>query len=206
MEQTLKKYAVIVTIAILFFFFTLSTAETIVERPEYNDFCDSYRPKPTFQPNDETCESYTVPDSKWKACNEKGGQIEYEYNESGCKIDSYCEMCHAEYDTAREKYERTMFLIGSVIGVIAVIAGIFYSTATPVYMWISSGVLVGGIASIFMSTARYYTYLPRFLKPVVLFIEIVLVSWVAIAKYNDRSKKKATKKPVTKKRSTKRKK
>ncbi len=203
MEQTLKKYAVIITIAILFFFFSLSLSQTIVESPEYSDFCGSNRPKPSLQPNDQMCEPYVVPDEEWRACSEKGGRIEYEYNESGCQIDSYCEMCHAEYDTAREKHERITFLIGSVIGVIAVIAGIFYSSPTPTYMWISSGILIGGIASIFMSTARYYNYLPRFLKPVVLLIEIILVSWVAIAKYTDQSNKKAKpsgkKKRVTKK-------
>lgn len=192
MEQTLKKYAIIITIAILFFFFTFSVIEAIKERPTYSDYC-TRTPRPMMTQSPETdCEPYTPPKSLQEDCLDRGGQLDYEYNQSGCQIDATCNMCSAEYDDAQEAYQRMSFLIGSFIGLIAVIFGIYYTTSNEIFQWINAGILVGGMAVIFVATARYYSFMPRFLKPIVLFIEIVLVSWVAIATFSRTRKKSHT--------------
>jgi len=96
----------------------------------------------------------------------------YEYNQS----------CYDAQNDIREKNELIRFLVTTIVGVIAVIVGMYISIKEPVGMAIASGFLLGGLFSIFTGTLSGWGSISEIIRPIIILIEIVLVIWVAYKK------------------------
>jgi len=104
----------------------------------------------------------------------------YTYDSNGCATDYKCNPCRKGYDEAEKKHRLITFIITSIMGLIAVLVGLYVKTNNEIYGWIFSGFLIGGIISIFFGTIIYFGDLNRFLKPIVLLAEIVLIILIVL--------------------------
>ncbi len=66
------------------------------------------------------------------------------------------------------------------MGIVAILFGLYMKTDQEVVEWVYSGILIGGIISVFIGTMMYFGDMNRFAKPIVLFFEIALVVWIAV--------------------------
>jgi len=147
-------------IAILFSVFVFSLVEAVYPQPDYID-CEGPR-LAKFEQN--------LSDAQFQA-----------------QQDEYAS-CYESYQLDRENYEFVRFLISIIIGVIAILVGMYVGISTPVGMAVASGLLLGGLFTIFFGTMSGWSSIGRILRPLVILIELVIVIWVAYKKLNNPSK------------------
>jgi hypothetical protein len=181
MLEKVKKFGIILTIAVLFAFFSFSIVDVVMESPEYEDFCGTdIRPVPVV-PKAEECPFFEGPtELEEDDCDERKGRIEYKYDAQGCVQSYECNTCWTEYDEAGKQHRLVGFIVTSFLGIIAVLVGLYAKSKKEVVEWIYSGFLIGGIISIFIGTMSYFRDMGRFFKPIVFLIEIILIILIAL--------------------------
>ncbi|NQV08558.1 hypothetical protein HQ529_01750 [Candidatus Woesearchaeota archaeon] len=168
MIEKLKKLGIVLTIAILFTIFIFSLTSAIYPKPEYDDFCE-FSAK-IAQPLDrEKCGEILPEEINCR------GPVEYTYGEDGCPIEASCNSCYEGYETAQEKYNLVLFLVSSIVGVMAILFGLFYDKKGAFWGLAKAGFLIGGLISLFVGTGIYYDDMARYLKPLVIFLELFIV-------------------------------
>ena len=181
-----KRYGIILTIAVLFSVFSFSIIDLIIEQPEYSDYCnDTYR---SINIKEEDCANYSIPQEDIIECNNINGNIDYIY-ESNCLIGNFCNTCFLEYDAAMIEHKRVGFIVTSLLGLISVISTLYITSKKEFIEWIYSGFMIGGIITIFIGTMSYFNYMNLIMKPFVMIAEIGLIIWVTI-KTSTRNNKK----------------
>tara|TARA_Y100000310_G_scaffold310020_1_gene354725 strand:+ start:4239 stop:4817 length:579 start_codon:yes stop_codon:yes gene_type:complete len=182
MLELVKKIAVIIVIAILYGFFSFSIVDMVIERPDYEDFCPmKAMPLRKAISEEQDCPSLIEPtEADYEDCNEREGDIQYLYDESGYRQSFECSTCRTLHEEANRKHSLYGFIITSILGVLAIIVGLYVKSKTDIVEGIFSGFLIGGIVSIFIGTATYFNYMDRFIKPFVLLAEIALIIFIAV--------------------------
>ncbi|MBI2650947.1 hypothetical protein HYX01_00565 [Candidatus Woesearchaeota archaeon] len=98
-------------------------------------------------------------------------QTKKEMEEAGyCDLYSYC---RKEFENAREKYNRNVFIVATGIGIIALIIGFALRLAS-----VSSGLMGGAILTIIYGTIRYWTDLPDYGRFIILGIVLFILLWL----------------------------
>ena len=195
MFEQVKKLSVIITIAILFTVLVFSIAELIEERPEYSDFCNSFRPAPRDIAIANDCpDAIVANENVVRECHDQGGTVRYNYDDAGCSISYECDTCNVEYQEAVSGHRLAMFLISSLLGLFAVIVGLHLKPKNEVMEWVYSGFIIGGLASIFIGTVNYFGDMDRLVRPIVMIAEIALIIWVGVKTTSKSDKKKPKKK------------
>ena len=181
MLDKIKKIAVIIVIAVLFSMFCFSLVDVAMERPNYSDFCDE-KPIPARPLQKELeCPSFNEPTVlEREDCGNKDGYIEFNYDSSGCPVNYECNTCRGLYEKESEGYRLIAFIMSTILGVIAVIAGMYIKSSNEIVEWVYAGIVIGGIATIFIGTMQYFGDMGRFVKPFILLAEIILIIWVAV--------------------------
>jgi len=134
------------------------------------------------------CQSVAEPgQAEIDNCTKQRGYIEYSYNSSGCPVSFNCNLCNALTEAASKNHKLIGFIITSIMGVSAVISGIYLKPIKEVIEWFYSGLVIGGVISIFIGTVSYFGDMGRFLKPFILLLEIVLIVWIAAKTYSDKN-------------------
>ena len=191
MIEQLKKLSVIVTIAILFTVLVFSISDLIVEGPNYSEYCNDFRyssPRDIAVPND--CPDAVVPGNDFmRNCHADGGYVVYDYDSDGCAIDYECNTCNVLYNEARSTHRMVMFIVSSLLGLVAVLVGLHLKPKTEILEWVYSGFIIGGLVSIFIGTVNYFGDMNRFVRPLVMIAEIILVIWVGFKATTKTSKK-----------------
>ena len=175
MLNKVKKYAIILVIAVLFTLFSFSIVDVIVEKPQYDDFCNYNMPR-AVMPVDKpaNCSDINISDVECK------GQIQYSYDAYGCATSYECNTCNLEYDEASSDHRFIGFIVTSIIGLLAVVVGLYAKSRKEVIEWIYSGIMIGGVMSILIGTMMYFSDMGRYVKPIVLLAEIILIILIAI--------------------------
>lgn len=173
-----KELLMSLAIAIMVALFVGLFFDAVYSAPEYEDFCGLDGPrafKDRFEVPPETCENvYFVSEEEISQCNLEEGNPTFDYDENGCQIYSDCNYCNKEYSNAQEEYNRNLFFIISPIAIILILIGLFYSFEVA-----ASGFMFGGILLLIYSTARYFSDMSKFMRVFVVFIELVLLLWIA---------------------------
>lgn len=188
----IRKIAVIFVIAILFSIFTFTTIDAIYPNPDYDDFCDI---KPKLIETKEACESdggqweyydkaIAIKESQYQCdkISESNGQLTL-----NCQIltkdRGYCDIkhtCQKDYDDAQEKQKLFVFILAAIFGIIGIVYGIYANPKDNIKQWIGSGFMIGGLINIFFGTMVYFQYTDRFVRPLIIFIELALVIFISI--------------------------
>ncbi|MFH1849436.1 MAG: hypothetical protein ABH879_04585 [archaeon] len=168
MIEKLKKIGIVITIAVLFTIFIFAMTNAVYPMPDYNDFCS--RAATIAKPLDREKCGEVLPEAM--DCR---GPVDYEYDEGGCPVSATCNTCYNEFDRSMESYNMVLFLISSIIGVIAILFGLFYGKHNSFWVLVKGGFLLGGLISLFVGTSIYYQDMARFLKPAVILAELLIV-------------------------------
>ena len=185
----LKQTGLIIGIAILFAFFVYFTIEAIYSSPKYEDFCkNNYFREPTppkinGQVNcTDTWQSKEVQD-----CSANKGNPEFKQDSNSCDVFDKCNYCNKEFDEFNNKYQRNVFIITAIIGIIAIVFGLYFGIE-----FMAGGFLFGGIITLAYSTIRYFSKgnVDNWLRVIVLFIEILILIWIGYKKVVNKDKKK----------------
>jgi len=195
MLDVVKKIAVIVTISILYSVFSFSITDLIMPNPDYADYCQDYGKYsyPMQAVNISSC-NFTEPTEQYIAnCSDNHGILEYEYDSGSCPINYRCNTCSYYYDLDFRKHEEIGFYATTMLGVLAVIAGLYVNFKKEILGWIVSGFLIGGMLSIFLGTISYYGYMDSMMRVITIILEIALVILVTIKKVPEPKKSNKTK-------------
>ena len=89
--------------------------------------------------------------------------------------------CSEEFDAVREPYERNVFIITLIIGMIAIIiGGVILKVET-----VSSGIMGGGVFTLIYGTMRYWGDMHKYLRFTVLTIVLIVLIWIGYKKFKD---------------------
>ncbi len=184
MLEKVKKYAIIAVIAILFTLFSFSIVDMAREKPDYLDFCTERPmpvPKPLMERNVSNCPTPLEPTStQIEECRAQGGNIDYDYDSNGCASGFACNTCYAKLEEAMKGHRLLGFIITSIMAVLAIIAGLYISSKNEVVESVFSGILIGGIITLFVGTMSYFNDMGRFIKPFIILAEIGIIIWIAL--------------------------
>ncbi|MEA3515090.1 MAG: hypothetical protein U9R34_06425 [Nanoarchaeota archaeon] len=206
-----------VSIAIIFAFFIGFGISAFYEGPERSDFCDEEKTFRAYQ----TEEDCIAQGGKWESYSERSmlekpvpairdDQLictrtytsdEDEYilhcrsqespdNHAGfCDIDFYC---HKEYEDGNETYNRDVFIIAAIIGLITMLIGGFILKHESV----SPGVMGGGLITIIYGVIRYWEYAGDKLRVIILGIILAMLIYFAYKRLSFGSKKNLQSKEI----------
>ncbi|MBU0615184.1 MAG: hypothetical protein KJ601_03765 [Nanoarchaeota archaeon] len=180
----IRKIIIIFVIGILFSVLVFSTIEAVYPQPEWEDYCkmNNIRAGPiTVKQGD--CAALDVPIEVQEKCTEDHGYIDYKYDSVGCAESYYCETCQYEYDQEMDKYNQYVFYISAVLALIAIFIGLYLpAKKNSLNEWIGTGFMLGGAFALFFGTVRSFTSLGRYTKPIVIFLELILIIFLAYKK------------------------
>ncbi len=185
----MKKWILMIGIAIVFNLFINYGLSTIYKAPDYEQFCNqsggSYKPYPypaerylgDFVKTNSTCPEVRINGTMRRECNQAGGAIITNYDDQGCPTSEYCEMCYKQADDARRKYDANVFIILVGLGALTVIGGIFVSVES-----VGGGFLLGGILLIIIGAMRSWANLHEYIRLLFLGLALALLIFVGYKK------------------------
>src|SRR3989338_6517491 len=158
--------------------------------PKYDDYCKSrfYPEKPYPAPVErKDCPKYKEPtQDELDRCAADKGYPEYRYDAFGCPTEyKGCNYCQREFDNANQKYNLYFFIFSSILAVVAIGIGLVLPTHNSLNELIATGFILGGLITLFFGTFRYYQYLGRYVKPVVILAELLIVIFLSYKKLRD---------------------
>ena len=92
--------------------------------------------------------------------------------------------CEQRFYDSQEAYSRNVFIIASVLGLVAMLVGGFVLGHVPV----SPGLMGGGLITIIYGTIRYWRYADDKLRVLILGIALAVLIYLAYAKWPGRNK------------------
>ncbi len=170
LKKSLLTFSIII-ISVLFVGYAL---DVYYEGPEWNDFCENDK----YYQYERSIETETgcneINDSEWI---ETGID---KYNESTGYCD-YNMKCGDEYNVANDLYERNLFFINIISGLIAIIFGTFIIAQSIV----STGIFGAGSLNIIYGTLRYWPNITDELRVFVLGGVLVFLIVISYKKFSD---------------------
>jgi hypothetical protein len=154
-----RKLIVSLVIAVLFAVFVTTCINAYMPQPQYDKYCSATLYKDPYMDN-MTKEERVA------------------YNEEQQK-------CQTALNEAQAQYEFITFLVSAAAGLVGILIGLFVPVSTPVGMAIASGLLLGGLFSIFTGTMWGWQGLHAQVKPFVILAEMIIVIWVSYRKLNN---------------------
>jgi len=165
-------------IFIVFLFLLHNGIRAFYPAPDYNTFCNSTTLYPQKIPAvDVNC---TLPSSlsiQQEQCYSDRGQPVYSYNEQNCITGlKECNYCQKNFDDASKSYNRIVFIIALIVGIIALLTGYTILSIEPV----DSALMASGIGSIIYGTASNWENLGNMGRFILLLFSLIILIWIAL--------------------------
>ncbi|MGM5482545.1 MAG: hypothetical protein ACQESF_03720, partial [Nanobdellota archaeon] len=191
MASKVKLVLLSVAIAIIFVLFVGYGISTFYKIPKYDDFCESQN---KVIESKETCEemggkwtpSTTKPrvqdnNLQCQKISEEGDNLTLTCNSLEAKDSGWCDSdfkCRKEYNEAKNAYNKNVFLLAALIGLIGlVIGGIFLKVET-----VGIGIMGGSILTIIYGVIRYWGEAPDILRFSILGVVLASLIWIGYKK------------------------
>lgn len=181
-KKTVKiiKWALVLAILIVLNLFINYSVSLVYKEPKFENFC----------PMEKFNKVYTSKDM----CVADGGM----WTESTAPIDiksptapvtgqtitGYCNAtytCQQNYDDARSVYNRNVFIILVVLGVVVLALGAFLTASSVV----SLGLSFGGVLSLIIGAARYWSDMHDIVRVIVLACALGALIWIGVRKIKE---------------------
>lgn len=154
-KSNVAKWSLIIGIVFLFNLFINVSLDLIFVSPDYNDFCDAEMRYPT-KLDDLNQEEIDAQNQKWEECQEK-------------------------YDSARESYEKKVFVtlisIGVVIFLVSLIGKLNYVVATSLSL--------SAVLNFIIASMRYWSSAEQLFRVIILGLALAILVWIGIKKFKD---------------------
>ena len=182
-----------ITIVLAFFFGY--GIDTFYKSPKYEDFCGERGEFKNYNTQAE-CEANN---GKWNPYDKPVPIREDEFlcmkgteNEDGsfnlicdtkdtvvdrgfCDVDYYC---REEFDDVREPYNRNVFVMCVVLGLIAIVLGTYLKLTS-----VSAGIMGGGVLTIIYGSIRYWADMNEYFRFIILAIALAILIWIGYKKF-----------------------
>ncbi len=183
----LRKILIIFVIAVLFSVFVVTSIEAVYPTPKYENYCRNFGLSPVVELPPErlsVCPDASPTQAVFQACNEQKGFIDYKrYDSKGCAQEPYCNTCQSDLQRAQEKYNLRYFVVAALAGLLAIGLGVYLpSNKNTLHEWIGTGFMLGGIFVLFFGTIRTFGDLHRYVRPAIIFGELVIVIFLSYKK------------------------
>ncbi len=181
--QTKKilKWPLIIGITVVLNLFFLYAIKVVYPTPEYVDFCPEKQVIEQID-NQEECLNkggqWNEDNSVMKPVSQVNGELMV------VEQDGWCDqqfICRQDYETAREDYERNVFIALIIFGVIVVVIG-FLTLGKEV---ISIAMSLGGVLSFIIASIRYWQYASDWLHLIILGVALAVLIYLGIKKFTD---------------------
>jgi len=177
-----KEVAMVIALAILGALFVGLLVDAVYESPKYEDYCKTRYPEahPKYVSPTVVCNYTAAPEEvdRVNKCYDEKGMPEFNFDQYGCQTGfKECNYCSKYFNDANNLYNRNVFYIVSVIGAIAILAGLYLR-----YDVVGTGMMFSGILLVAYGTARYFSEMSKIMRVVVIFIELALLIMVSIKK------------------------
>ncbi|HII71686.1 TPA: hypothetical protein HA265_02940 [Candidatus Woesearchaeota archaeon] len=178
-KNKLKRGAVVIAIAVLTVLFIALLVDAVFESPRYEDYCgrgEMYDvPRPMMEKPAMNC---TEPRQElMDKCYKSGGYPNWEFDENGCQVYKECNMCQKEMEDVRKYVNRYAFYLGAALSLVALVIGLFLAIE-----FIGTGFMFGGIVGLFYSTVRYFSDMDKWVRVLVIFVELLVVLGITYLK------------------------
>lgn len=101
------------------------------------------------------------------------------------QVSGYCNAtftCNQAYDTQMDSYNRNVFIILVILGVLSLVLGAFLTNLSSV---VALGFSFGGVLSLIIGAMRYWSDMQDVLRVVVLAVALGALIWVGIKKIKE---------------------
>jgi len=165
-----KNIILAIAIAILFVMFIAYAIETIYPSPKYEDYCVQ-----RMYENKTQCESLG---GQWNYPNDNLNVAEGKEPIPSPEL-GYCinTKCSDDYTSKTEIYNRNIFFISLIIGIVTIIVAVLLSLES-----VSSGFMAGGVLLIIYGTIRYWGSLSNWLRTLMLALALAVLVWIGYKK------------------------
>ncbi len=181
----IRKIIIIFVIAILFSVLVFAIIEAVYPQPQYEDYCKSANyPMERACITQQTCPEINITQAERDSCSAKKGVIEYiDYDSNNCPTAYQCNTCQNELNLAQKTHSRYVFYISALLALIAIFLGLYLpAKKNTLNEWIGTGFMLGGTFALFFGTMTSFMFLDRYARPIVIFLELVLVIFVTYRK------------------------
>jgi hypothetical protein len=183
----IRKIIIIFVIAVLFSVLVFAIIEAVYPSPKYEDYCKTANiPVTTEKPciSQQVCPEINVSQVERDACTAKKGYIEYiNYDSNNCPTNYICNTCQNEFQLAMEKHSKYVFYISAVLALIAIFLGLYLpAKQNTLNEWIGTGFMLGGTFALFFGTMTSFMFLDRYIRPIVILLELALIIFIAYRK------------------------
>ena len=173
----IKTIALTVGVAVLFTLFIVFLIDAIYEVPKYENYCSqSYYPPQPMNVGIINCTS-TYNETLTTKCYKEKGEVRSKVDANGCETESYCDYCSKSLNEDMNKYNKNIFYISALVGIIAILVGLYLPKTIDA---IASGFIFGGILILLQGTIRVFAFseLNKFVKVIILGIELILLVYL----------------------------
>jgi hypothetical protein len=171
-----KKLILVLSIIIVLNLFFNYGIKTFYHSPNHDDFCKPEIMNKTY--------------STQQDCQNIGG-LWSDNPVYGIKTPSgltepkgYCNQtftCQNDYEGVREIYDRNVFIVLIIAGILSIVAGFLIAVSEAV----SLGLSFGGLLSLLIGTIRYWSGMNDYLRFVILGAALIILVWLGIKKFKD---------------------
>ena len=167
-----KKAILSVAIAIIFVLFIAYAIETIYPSPKFETYCPNSERAII---NQSDCEQAN---GTWQTYPEYVAEKPVPVGVTGY-CDTYTK-CQKPYEQASEVYNRNIFFVSLVVGLIVIILSFIFVVEA-----VSSGFMAGGVLLIIYGTIRYWGALSDVLRTIMLGFALAVLVWIGYKKLNN---------------------
>ena len=152
-----KKTLISLTIAILLTFFVFASIQAIMPSPSYSDYCDIQTPYP---------DRFNLSQQEYELRVQEFNQLQQD--------------CQTEYDDAKKRFSLILFIVSSILSLIAIFVALYFmASKDKVTQIVMTGILLGGLISLFVGTIWGWQGINNYIRPLVLLAELILVIFLS---------------------------
>jgi len=187
--QKTKIVILAVAIAIILAFVVGYGINTFYKEPKYEDYCDQTR-QYIMPATEAACKAEN---GTWNnpepgiglvlTCDKINNSESYSCMPTADyqKYVGYCNIgeraCDTAFRNAQNPYNRNVFIITTILGIIAIVVGVSLTLGS-----VSSGIMGGGVLTLLYGAIRYWGFAEEWLRFTILIIALLVLIWVGYKK------------------------
>ena len=171
-KSPFKQTLLAIAIAIVLTAFVAYGISVFYESPDYEDFCPKL---PRAVQTEETC---TAEGGLWSPAMRPCPQNER------CP-EGYCDLhfeCRQEYDQVHDQYNRNVFIASMIFGLIILVIGLTLKLES-----VSTGIMGGGVLTLFIGIIGYWGDLSKYVRLVLLGVLLLILIWIGYKKFGKKA-------------------
>lgn len=170
------RWALLIGIVIILNVFFSVVLELAYPAPKYDDFCSSNLSiNPTDAPTCDSIGGVWVPNTPAKVVATDDANV---------PINGYCDMyakCQKPFEAANEKHALYAFVVMTILGVIALLAG-FLPIGSSI---VSSGLSYGGVVALIVGSTEYWGTAGNWIRLVIATTGLVALLYIGWRRFRD---------------------